>query len=703
MDDDKIVQFIQQEKAESDYDGTSTLSYQREQSTRAYSGVDFPDGLQPTTGMSSVVINKVQPAVETLTTYVAKPYVSDKEPVVFTPTNGALGPVADQTSMLANYVIHKANPGYNIISRWIKDAAINKNSIVKWMWDTTTTSFTETYENISEVELNVILQQKEELGYEVDIMESESKTEMVLVANPQTGEQIEVEQTSSKYVIRCTHAKGLPKIENVPPEEFLINNDATSLSRDDNLTRFVCHRKLMYVGDVIAMFPDVDMSEITSGSGSDYLEFDYEAQNRGSFDGTYSIRGSDRGEGALKQVELTESWVKIDVKGDNTLDWYHCFTVGNTMLSKEVWDGPIPFASFCFFPIPHKFYGLSIYDKIGDAFRTITALTRGEVDMTNQRNTFRLIADPRFIDQRDLQSGRPGIIKARAGFDPNSVMALPTPSGSGGNVAPMLAYLDQYIHSQLGIDPLTGAISTDVEKSGNDAAKTSQVVDNASAKVETYSREFSEAMRQLIWGVTWMLIEHKDEPSVMKLVNELTPNAPFLLGQEGMENALSMADLTAKVGLGHLTQQQKLVGVQSIMAEQSRLEQTGVLLPPAKKLAVSMELCKAVGYENTQDFFPSPEEVQGMQQQMQAMIQQAQQEGIQIGMQQAAQQVEQQKTLAEVQKIAADIQLINAKAQGELTDADVARRETLIKEREQMLEEILSQNPNATHSVTTLI
>ena len=69
MTDDEIVNHIQQEKSEADYDGTNILSYQREQSTRAYNGVEFPDGLEPTTGMSSVVINKIQPAVETLTTY----------------------------------------------------------------------------------------------------------------------------------------------------------------------------------------------------------------------------------------------------------------------------------------------------------------------------------------------------------------------------------------------------------------------------------------------------------------------------------------------------------------------------------------------------------------------------------------------------------------------------------------------------------
>ena len=703
LSDDEVVQHIQQEKAEADYDGTNTLSYQREQSTRWYTGVDFPDGLQPTTGMASVVINKVQPAVETLTTYLTNIFCSDKETVIFNPTDPNMGQAAKQATMLANHLIHKSNSGYTIFNRLLKDAAINKNSVVKIYWSTKPTSYTESYENISEEELSMVIFQKEEYGYEVEIIEQETTSTMTAVADPMTGQQVEVEQESNKYTIRCTHEVGLPVMEIVPPEEFLINNDATSIDRDDNLTRFVCHRKLMYAGDIIAMFPDADPDNLFSADGTDYLEFDYETQNRGGFDGTYSIRGADRGEGALKQVELTESWIKLDVDGKNTLEWYHCFSAGNTLISKELWDGPIPFSSFCFFPIPHKFYGLSIYDKIGDAFRTITALLRGEVDSTNQRNTFRLIADPRTLDQRDLQSGRPGIIKASKGFDPSSVMQIPVPVGSGGSALQTLQYLDQYIHSQLGIDPLTGAISKDVEASGNDADKTAMVMDNSSAKVEMYAREFAEmTLRPIIWAMVWMLIEHKDDVSVKKLVDMVTPGTPFLLGEEGMESALSKSDLSAKVGLGHMTAEQRLRGAMAIKQEQAMMKQMGILIPPAKEAAVSAEIAKAVGYENYNDFFPTAEEIVQSNAWLQQALQQAQQQGAEQGMQMAMQQAQQQEVMAKIQKIQAEIQNLNAKTQSEMTDQEVERREMLVREREQALQEMLAQTAE-TKTVAALI
>ena len=703
LDDDMVVQAILQEVAEADYDGTNALSYQREQSTRAYNGIDFPDGLQPTTGMSSIVINKVQPAVETLTTYLTKIFCSDKETVVFNPTNPNLGMMAKQSTAIANHLIHKTNDGYRVINRWIKDAAINKNSLVKTYWSNKKTSFTETYEGLSEDELNVILSQKEDYGYEVEVIESEVEVSMVEAVDPMTGESIQQTQESSKYTIRCTHEVGLPVMENVPPEEFLINQDATCLDRDDNLTRFVCHRKLMYAGDILAMFPEADVDDLTSAGTDDYLTYDYETQNRGDFDGTYNIHGQERGEGALKQVELKETWIKLDINGDGMLDWYHCFSTGNTLLMKEMWDGPIPFASFCFFPVTHKFYGLSVYDKIGDAFKTITALIRGEVDMTNQRNTFRLIADPRFLDQRDLQSGRPGIIKARAGFDPSTVMPIPTPLGSGGQTMQSLAYLDQYIHSQLGIDPLSGAISSDVEKSGNDSQKTAQVVDNASAKVEGYAREFAEiALRPLIWSMIWMMIEHKDDISVKKLVEEVTPGQPFFLGQEGMESALSKSDLSAKVGLGHMSSQQRIQGAMAIKQEQAMIKQLGILISPAKEVAVSAEIAKAVGYENYHDFFPTEEEIVQSNQWMQQALQQAQQQGMQLGMQQAQQEAQNQETMAKVQKLTSEIRNIDAKTQSELSDMEIARRDAAVREREQLLQEQIAATAE-TQTVAALI
>ena len=67
ISDEELVSYVNQEAGAADYSGTNEVSYQRIQSTRAFHG-ELVDGLKPTTGMSSMVDNKIQPAVETLTT-----------------------------------------------------------------------------------------------------------------------------------------------------------------------------------------------------------------------------------------------------------------------------------------------------------------------------------------------------------------------------------------------------------------------------------------------------------------------------------------------------------------------------------------------------------------------------------------------------------------------------------------------------------
>ena len=680
VSDDELVNMIAAEVATADTEGTNQLSAQRESSNLAYTGV-YTGDLIPTTGMSTVLVNKVKPAVDTLTTYLTKVFTSDKETVVFTPSNADQAIAGKQAQILVNHIIHKKNDGYDTINRWIKDAALNKNGVVKVTWHEDLKKFQERFEDVTMEELYAILAQKESLGYDCKIVEEEIVSEEVTEIDPLTGEELSVGTTRMSVVIECSYMEGYPRIENIPPEEFLINEDASRINGDQQ-TRFVCHRQLVYVGDLVKMFPEYHIDDFATGSGSSYLNFEYETINRHTFDGTYNYTDDDQGQGPMRQVEVVESWIKADRDGDGYSEWRHCFTSGNVLLMDEEWNKPIPFASFCFFPIPHKFYGMSVYDSIKEYYRQATMLTRSEIDVRTQQNTFRLFANPRFIDQRDLQSGRPGIIKVRPGFSPQDVLPVPTPSGSG-NTLQILEYIDAQIEEQIGINPRTGAISRDIEASGNDAEKTSMVIDNASSKVEMYAREFAEnGLREVIWQVFNLIVDNKDHPSVKRMVEGLTPGVPLLASNDGMEGSIDKDDLSAKVGLGHMTASQKQRGILAIKQEQTQLEATGVMIPPQKKLAASYELSKALGYENAQEFFPTAQETQQMSAQVQQMVQQAQQQGIQMGMQQAMQQADMQERMAKVQKIAAEIEKIR-------NDVTIDNREVQIKEREQMLEELL--------------
>ena len=146
LTDEELVSRIAEEVGAADYSGTNELSFQRQQSTRAFHG-ELSDGLAPMTGMSSIVNNKIQPAIETLTTYLSKIFTSDQDTVIFSPTSEVVPTdAAKQITKVVNHVIHKKNPGYNVINRWIKDAAINKNGIAKVTWKEEPVSYRMTFD-----------------------------------------------------------------------------------------------------------------------------------------------------------------------------------------------------------------------------------------------------------------------------------------------------------------------------------------------------------------------------------------------------------------------------------------------------------------------------------------------------------------------------------------------------------------------------
>ena len=596
MNDDELIAAITYEVSAADYEGQSLISEQRSEADLAYTS-QFTDGTYPSTGMSSIIINTLQPAVDTLTTYLTKMFCSDKETVVFSGDNAEL--MSSVTSVVNN-VIHKDNNGYEILNRWIKDAALHKNGIVKVVWDDTPEYHKEEFEGTDE-ELNVHISTLEGEGYDVEISEKKKEKEILEITDDVTGESIEITEEYMSVTLRVSKPRNMPKIINIPPEEFLINEGATGIN-NDQLTRFVAHRQLVYVSDILQMFPDVKEEDLAGGIASGYLEHEYETDTRHFFDGTYDQNDYESTQPLLRQVELTESWIRADRDGDGFSEWRHVFNCGRTLLFDEEWFGPIPMCSFTFFPIPHKFYGLGIWDKLRDYHRTKTGLLRSTLDSATQRNVFRLIADPRMINLRDLKSNRPGIIGALPGFDPKSVMPLPVPASAGGEISQILQYLDKEVIAQIGIDPVTGLVSADIEKSGNDAAKTSQTIDNASAKVETFGREFAETgLKDMIWIIYDLMVQNG----------------------RMRDFGLSKKDLKAKVGLGHQTMQQKMAGAQAIMQAQTAMESSPVApvaIPAKNKLMAATEMAKALGFENAELFFPTVEEVEA---ERQAQAQQA--------------------------------------------------------------------------------
>ena len=631
--DTELVAYIIDELVDVRTSSYDSLSDQRIQSNYSFVNVNT-DTTTPTTGMSRVKFFFTPSVVNTLTMYQSKIFCSDKETVVFNPVNKEEGqlPAAKQAQAMVNNVLHKQNPGFEIITELFRSAAVNKNSVAKVTWVESPDMFEEVLEDFDELSLQQLTEQREADGYTVKTMSSDNEL--------------------GNYTLRFEKMKGKIQIDILPPEEFLINEDTTSITSP--LTRFVGHRRELMKGEVAAMFPKVNVDDLSSDS---FLTEDYEKRARHSFDDTWNrLDGEGGGDPTTKKLELVESWIRCDRDGDGFPEWRHCFTCGATLLEDEEWFGPVPFAHYTFFPVPHKFYGLSVYDRLRTYEETATGLVRADVDMSRLKNTFRILAKEGTIDRRNLQSGKPGVIPVSNTFTPNDVMALPTPQGSSNTTA-LLAELRQQVIADIGIDPVSGQVSTDIEKSGNDSAKTAMALDNASVKLEGYARRFAETtLKDIIWLILIELVKHEDDEFVQNILNSITPDIPFIVAEEGLDNVMSKSDLTAKVGLGHQTSQQKAQAAGVVSGMILQLSQQ----PSMAMYNITSEALKGFGYDNPEALLgPLDEWVQKAQQ-----AQQAQQSQIEAA--QSQQQLAQQQFQLQEQQVQGQLQIAQIESQARI-------------------------------------
>ena len=132
---------------------------------------------------------------------------------------------------------------------WFTDALMQKNGIVKVWWEEEDFSMREEYRELNEIELEAIISDDE-----IEVIEH--------TENEVGGETIH------DLVVARSHSKGKVRVENVPPDEFLIARE----SKDIQEARFVCHRVKKTLSDLREMYGDVDPEELGSG-GDDFAAY----------------------------------------------------------------------------------------------------------------------------------------------------------------------------------------------------------------------------------------------------------------------------------------------------------------------------------------------------------------------------------------------------------------------------------------------
>jgi hypothetical protein len=333
------------------YDGE--ISFQREEAIKYYYALPFGNEVD---GRSQYVDSTVQDTIEWIKPSLMRVFASGDEMVKFTPYGPEDVQAAEQATDYVNYVFTKDNPGWEILYSWFHDALLQKNGIVKVWWDEYPEIQREEYRGLTDMEFEVLTANKD-----VKVIEHEEYYDEV---------------TYHDVVIHREDYNGKIKIENVPPDEFLISREA----KDIQSARFVCHRVRKTVSELREMYgDDWDVGELGAGYNSEVYNAERLARYEFDDSNEWGAGLNESGEEALREYWLHESFIKTDYDEDGIAELRKVCSVGNHIFSNEEVD-KTPFVSITPIKIPHKFFGMSVADLVMDLQLIKSTLMRNLMD-----------------------------------------------------------------------------------------------------------------------------------------------------------------------------------------------------------------------------------------------------------------------------------------------------------------------------------
>ena len=633
MDDLRFRGVLQHEiqSAVNYYD--SEFSQERSDILSYYLGDPFGNEVE---NRSQVVATEVSDTIEYIMPSLMKMFASSPEFARFLPRGEEDVQAASQATDLVNFAINQDNAGFRVLHNWFKDALLFKQGAVKFYWHETDTTVNETYEDLTEDELTLLVNDPA-----IEIV-SQDMTEIGMV-DP-SGAEMPMERKFSVEVKRLTKS-GSVKIDNVPPEELIFSRRATSLED----CSFIAHRTLVRAGDLIEQGYDPDIVLRYAG----YDDLDDEAERQARFE---EIESGDKFESAdptMREVLVTEAYIRADYDGDNIPELRRVVALGDgvEVLENEPFDH-IPFALLSPILMPHRMVGRSVAEMVMDLQMIKSTVMRQMLDNLYLTNNSRVGAVEGQVNLDDLLSSRPGgIVRMRA---PGMVQALNVPQ-IGQSAFAMLEYVDQVRDQRTGFSKASMGLDPNALQSTT-ASAVNATIQGAQLKIEMIARVFAETgCRDLAKGVLHLLQKHQDSERVIRIRGEFVAIDP--------REFANGFDLSIEVGLGNGREDEKMSMLAQIAGKQEQImAQLGANNPvvkPSQYVNTLKRIAEMAGFKDTEQFFASGEEIDA------ALAQQAQAQT-----QDASAGIEQAKLEAEIalkrEKMQAELALEREKMQAEL-------------------------------------
>ena len=619
-------------------------------------------------GRSQIVTGEVAEVVDGALPQIMKVFTQSNNAVVFEAVNEGDSELAEQATMMVNHVFYKDNNGFEIMNSWFWDALCQKVGVVKAYWDDKKDTTKEKYEMLTEDELTMIMQDEE-----VEIVEQEEYEEVIEqdpqpAVDPMTGQPMmnEVGEpvmmdvppiVNVYYNVKCKRTKDYSKIkiENVAPEEFLIDKRAVTIEESN----FVAQRSLVTRSDLVAMGYDPEVVQ-TLQTG-DTLDFTPERVARYGA-GEQPFNTNDSNDESMELVEYYECYVRTDLDGDGVAELHRVCYASNKVLMSEECDY-IPFHSVCPLPIPHKFFGQSLADRAVDLQLIKSTITRQMLDNLYLTNNYRVGAVEGQVNLDDLlTSTAGGVIRIK---NPNALVPMAVQS-SAAQSFPMLEYLDGVQAKRSGVSEASQGLDPNILQNVT-ATAVAAMSNAAGGKIELIARIFADTgVSSLMKGILHLLCKYQDKERIIKINNKFVPMNP--------REWDTQYNVTVNVGLGTGSKQEQLGVMQMVLDKQEQM---------LKEYGLSNPLVSLKQYRDTLAKFVN---MAGFKDESGFIKDITQEQSDQLAQQQAQNpqsdpNTEAAKILAQVEKEKAEM-----KMQSDMAKLEMEKQELELKVQKEMLE-----------------
>lgn len=528
VSDEQLVNLVESgiQNSTGDWLNSSELARERLKATYEYAGVaDFHLAPQ---GVSTIVDTSTTEVVEAYTAVLSDLFLSNQKLARMVPYDATPGAIqaAKDASDLVNYCLFKKNNGWELIQQWMKAALLWKNAVCRWGYVEDYDYVFEEYEKISQPNLDELLADDD-----VEIV-----GDLQFENQPEEFSQ-EVELMYIDVRIRKRINKSKVKVELVPPENFRISRDATTI--DD--ASFVGVQNEMTRSEIRKYYPEMAdnidaWDELGDESWVGASKYSQDIAARKQVTGQEYYQGSVQHQAvpleANKEVIVTECWIRVDRDGDGIAELKHFIIAGAHILHEEDCDY-IPLASIVPIDIPFEFYGLSMADFTRSSTLASTAILRGFVENTYLTNYSPKLADPNVVDFSALQNMKPKQIIPTNGSPVGAVQQLPPETISTGTV-PLLEHLQLIKEQATGMSKAAQGLNDTLYVSGNSEQKLSAVQSAAQKRIQHIARRFAETgFKRLIMGIYTTM--HKS----------MKGNIPYNIG--GAYGSIDMSTLPSKM------------------------------------------------------------------------------------------------------------------------------------------------------------